>query len=85
MKSVEIYSSRLCGYCLAAKQLLAAKGVSFEEIDLSRVPARRTEMMQRSGGRKTVPQVFVDGTHVGGFDDLVGLDADGRLDALLGG
>ncbi len=85
MKSVEIYTSPLCGFCHAAKRLLVTKGVSFEEIDLSREPARRAEMVQRSGGRKTVPQTFVGGMHVGGYDDLYGINANGRLDTLLAG
>jgi len=85
MKPVEIYTSPLCGFCHAAKRLLVAKGISFEEIDLSKEPARRADMAHRSSGRKTVPQIFIDGTHVGGCDDLYELDANGGLDTLLGG
>ncbi len=84
MNSVEIYTSPLCGFCHAAKRLLAAKGVSFEEIDVSRDPARRADMSRRAGGRKTVPQIFIEGIHVGGCDDLYEVDTDGRLDSLLG-
>lgn len=82
MKHVEIYTSPLCGYCHAAKRLLSEKGVSFEEIDVSRDPARRQEMMTRAG-RHTVPQIFVGETHVGGFDDLSALERSGKLDPLL--
>lgn len=84
MPSVEIYTSPLCGYCHAAKRLLRDKGVAFSEIDLSRQPGRRAEMLARSAGRHTVPQIFVGATHVGGCDDLYALDRDGKLDTLLG-
>ncbi|MFN4157030.1 MAG: glutaredoxin 3 [Gemmobacter sp.] len=83
MKSVEIYTTPLCGYCHAAKRLLTRKGAAFTEIDLSREPARRAEMMQRANGGRTVPQIFIGGRHVGGADDLHALDHAGRLDALL--
>lgn len=85
MKPVEIYTTPLCGYCHAAKRLLKAKGAAFTEIDLSTQPARRAEMMQRSNGGRTVPQIFIGGQHVGGCDDLHALDHAGRLDALLAG
>ena len=81
---VEIYTTPFCGFCVAAKRLLAKKGVSFTEIDLSRSPDRRPEMMKRAGGRHTVPQIFVGDTHVGGCDELHALDRAGRLDPLLG-
>lgn len=83
MKPVTIYTSPTCGYCFAAKRLLSAKGVSFEEIDVSRDPARRAEMVERAGGRRTVPQIFIGGEGVGGFDDIAALDRAGRLDPLL--
>lgn len=83
MKPVEIYTSPFCGFCHAAKRLLARKGVSFSEVDLSKQPERRAEMMQRSGGGRTVPQIFVGDTHVGGCDDLFELEHDGKLDDLL--
>ena len=83
MSSVEIYTSPLCGFCHAAKRLLTQKGVSFVEIDVGRAPEKRQEMMSRAHGRHTVPQIFVDGTHVGGCDDLYALERAGRLDALL--
>ena len=83
MPQIEIYSSPLCGYCHATKRLLTSKGVSFEEIDVLRDPARRSEMMKRAHGRHTVPQIFIDGVHVGGYDDLSALDRAGKLDPLL--
>lgn len=85
MQSVEIYTSPLCGYCHAAKRLLASKGVSFTEIDVWAEPARKPEMVARAGGRQTVPQIFVGDVHVGGCDDLYALDSAGRLDPLLAG
>ena len=83
MQPVEIYTTPFCGFCHAAKRLLAEKGVSFAEIDLSSDPARRSEMVERSGGRRTVPQIFIGLTHVGGFDDVYALDRAGKLDPLL--
>ena len=83
MATVEIYTTPLCGYCHAAKRLLTAKGAGYAEHDVSADPARRQEMVQRANGRRTVPQVFIDGTHVGGFDDLSALDRAGKLDPLL--
>jgi len=84
MKSVEIYTSPLCGYCHAAKRLLTKKGVAFTEHDISRDASLRAVMMQRSNGGRTVPQIFVGETHVGGSDDLHALEHAGKLDALLG-
>ena len=83
MKSVEIYTSPTCGYCHAAKRLLSQKGVTFTEIDVLRHPDRRPEMTKRANGGRTVPQIFIDGQHVGGCDDIYALDAAGRLDPLL--
>ena len=83
MKAVEIYTSPLCGYCHAAKRLLSQKGVSFSEIDVSRDPNHRAQMMSRANGRHTVPQIFVGETHVGGYDDLAALERSGKLDPLL--
>ena len=83
MKPVEIYTSPLCGYCHAAKRLLSQKGVSFAEIDVLAEPDRRAEMTRRSGGGRTVPQIFIGETHVGGCDDLFALDRAGKLDPLL--
>ncbi len=85
MQTVEIYTSPLCGYCHAAKRLLSAKGVSFTEIDVSRDPTQRSAMVARAQGARTVPQIFIGETHVGGCDELHGLDRRGQLDALLKG
>ncbi len=83
MKSVTIYTTQFCGYCLAAKRLLEAKSVAFDEIDVGGAPERRAEMMDRAGGRRTVPQIFIGETHVGGCDELYALEREGRLDGLL--
>ena len=84
MAKVEIYTTPTCPYCKAAKALLTRKGVSYQETDVSRDPQIRVAMTQRAGGRRTVPQIFIGGTHVGGYDDLVAADRAGRLDALTG-
>jgi glutaredoxin 3 len=84
MAEVVIYSSPFCGYCARAKQLLGRKGVSYTDIDVVGDPSRRPEMVERAGGRTTVPQIFIDGRHIGGCDDLHALDRDGGLDPLLG-
>lgn len=83
MKPVEIYTSPTCGFCHAAKRLLTQKGVSFAEIDIMRQPQKRAEMMKRANGGRTVPQIFIGGTHVGGCDDLYALDRAGKLDPML--
>ena len=83
MATVEIYTTPMCPYCVRAKRLLSSKGVEFIEIDLWQFPARRAEMIARAQGRRTVPQVFVDGQALGGSDDLQALEAAGRLDPLL--
>ena len=83
MKPVEIYTSPLCGFCHAAKRLLSQKGVSFAEIDVFSDPARKPEMIQRANGGRTVPQIFIGDTHVGGCDDLYALERAGKLDPLL--
>lgn len=83
MQPVEIYTTPFCGYCHAAKRLLTEKGVSFAEVDLSRDPSRRSEMMSRANGRHTVPQIFIGKIHVGGFDELNALERSGKLDPLL--
>jgi glutaredoxin 3 len=83
MKPVEIYTSPLCGYCHAAKRLLTQKGVVLTEFDVSRDNKLREVMIQRSNGGRTVPQIFVGETHVGGCDDLYALDEAGKLDPLL--
>lgn len=83
MKPVEIYTSPLCGFCHAAKRLLSSKDVSFVEVDIWAQPDRKPEMIQRANGGRTVPQIFIDGTHVGGCDELHALERDGKLDAML--
>lgn len=83
MKAVEIYTTPICGFCHAAKRLLTKKGVTYTEIDVSGDNALRAKMMDRAGGRRTVPQIFIGGVHVGGCDDLHALDADGKLDPML--
>ena len=83
MKNVEIYTSPTCGYCHRAKMLLNQKGVSFTEIDVVANPDRRPEMTERANGGRTVPQIFIEGQHVGGCDDLYALDRAGKLDPLL--
>jgi glutaredoxin 3 len=79
---VIVYSTPFCGYCSAAKRLLKEKGAEFTEIDVMFDSARRGEMMERSG-RRTVPQIFIDGRHIGGYDDLSALEENGELDRLL--
>lgn len=83
MQQVEIYSSPLCGFCHAAKRLLKQKGISFSEIDVLTDPARKSEMIQRANGGRTVPQIFIGGIHVGGCDELYALDRAGKLDPML--
>lgn len=84
MAKVQIYSTMLCPFCYRAKKLLESKGVAFDEVDVMFQPGRRAEMRERSGGRNSVPQIFIDDTHVGGCDELYALDAAGKLDPLLG-
>ncbi len=81
---IEIYTTRYCPYCHAARRLLSRKGVDFTEIDVSGDAKRRSEMVARANGRMTVPQIFIGSTHVGGYDDLAALDRAGKLDPLLG-
>ncbi len=83
MKPVALYTTPFCGYCLAAKRLLGGKGIAFEEIDLAREPTRRAEMVQRALGRRTVPQIFIGESHVGGFDEIYALERAGKLDLML--
>ncbi|MFC4295478.1 glutaredoxin 3 [Novosphingobium tardum] len=81
---VEMYSKFGCPYCYRAKHLLAGKGVTVEEYDITMGGPKRAEMLQRAPGSSTVPQIFIDGMHVGGSDDLAALDRAGKLDMLLG-
>ncbi len=82
MNKVLMYTTRVCPYCVSAKQFLARKGVEVEEVRIDEDPARRAEMFERVK-RTSVPQIFVGDTHVGGFDDMVALDRKGELDPLL--
>ena len=83
MPSIEIYTSPFCGFCHAAKRLLDSKGAGYVEFDVMSDPSLRPEMMQRAKGRHTVPQIFIDGAHIGGFDDIAALERAGKLDPLL--
>ncbi len=83
MPKVEIYTRAFCGYCFRAKRLLDSKGIDYEEREIGFGGPDREEMIQRAKGRTTVPQIFIDGRHVGGCDDLYALDGRGELDKLL--
>lgn len=83
MPHVEIYTKMMCPYCVRAKRLLSDKGVHFEEYDITLGGPKRVEMLERAKGGFTVPQIFIDGRHVGGSDDLALLDRQGKLDPLL--
>ena len=83
MSIVEIYTSPYCGYCHAAKRLLNKKSATFQEIDISGNPGRRSEMLVRSNGRHTVPQVFINDKHIGGCDELHAMEHSGQLSAML--
>lgn len=83
MAQIEIYTSMLCGFCHRAKHLLKQKGAAFEEIDVTAEPRKRAEMIDRAGGRTSVPQIFIDGRHIGGCDELHALESQGKLDPLL--
>jgi glutaredoxin 3 len=84
MAQVEMYTTGWCPYCAMAKALLGRKGVAFDEINLDAEPDRRAEMVQRAHGGRTVPQIFIDGEHIGGCDDMMALDRKGLLDPKLG-
>lgn len=83
MAKVEIYTTPTCPFCLRAKALLKSKAIGYDETDVSRDPTLRIAMTERAGGRRSVPQIFIDGQHIGGSDDLHALDARGGLDPLL--
>ncbi|MGL4313958.1 MAG: glutaredoxin 3 [Sphingomonas sp.] len=83
MAKVEIYTKAFCPYCARAMRLLSSKGVAPEEYDITLGGPKRAEMLDRAGGATTVPQIFIDGVHVGGSDELAGLEAEGKLDTLL--
>lgn len=84
MAKIEIYTKAFCPYCSRAKRLLDEKGVAFDEFDITMGGPKRQEMIQRAGGRSTVPQIFIDDRHIGGSDDLAALEREGQLDPLLG-
>ena len=79
-----MYATDWCPYCARARALLKQKGVAFTEIDIDEEPGRRCEMVTRAGGRTSVPQIFIDGEHIGGSDDMAALDRAGKLDTKLG-
>jgi glutaredoxin 3 len=83
MSTVTIYTKDWCPYCTAAKKLLGDKGAAFTEIDIGAKPEMRGEMIEKAGGRTSVPQIFIDGRHIGGCDDIYALDARDELEALL--
>lgn len=83
MARIILYTTDFCGYCRAAKQLLLRKGLDFVEVDVGSDHQLRIEMVQRAGGRRTVPQIFIDDAPIGGYQELAQLDCDGRLDVLL--
>jgi glutaredoxin 3 len=84
MADIEIYTTKVCPYCVRAKRLFDKKGAAYREIDVSDDAALRESMMARAGGRRSVPQIFINGEHIGGCDDLYALDSAGGLDAKLG-
>ncbi|MEO6968426.1 MAG: glutaredoxin 3 [Rhodanobacteraceae bacterium] len=83
MSDIEIYSTAICPYCVAAKNLLKAKSLQWRELRIDRDPAARAAMLERSGGRRSVPQIFVNGVHIGGFDELAAAEHSGKLSQLL--
>lgn len=83
MAKVELYTKDTCGYCMMAKRVLSRKGIAFEEYPVAADAQKFDEMVRRSDGGRTVPQIFIDGVHIGGFDDMNALDRAGNLDPLL--
>lgn len=83
MATVEIYTKPTCGYCHMAKKLLTSKKINFSEVNITAQPNKRAEMVQRAKGGTTVPQIFIDGKHIGGCDDLFALEQAGKLDPML--
>ena len=80
---IDIYTSPLCGYCTIAKKLLIKKGIDFNDFDVLNDPSLKLNMVERSNGSKTVPQIFINKQHIGGWEQLVGLDQNGTLDKIL--
>lgn len=83
MKPVKIYTTTYCGYCVRAKDMLTRKGVKYEELDVTRDDELRSRLVEMSGGQRTVPQIWIGDTHVGGYSDLARLESEGRLDPML--
>jgi glutaredoxin 3 len=83
MAEVILYGTQYCPYCTAARALLADKGIEFTDVDVTGKTEERRKLVQLSGGRTTVPQIFIDGRAIGGYDELAALDREGELDALL--
>lgn len=83
MKPVKIYTTTYCGYCVRAKDLLTRKGVRYEELDITGDDEMRSRLVEMSGGQRTVPQIWIGDTHVGGYSDLARLESEGRLDPML--
>lgn len=83
MAKVEIYTTKICPYCVRAKQLLQHKGVEYTEIRVDLEPGKMSEMLQRADGRRSVPQIFINDVGIGGFDDMYALELDGKLDEML--
>jgi len=83
MKPVRIYTTTYCGFCVRAKELLKTKGIPFDEIDVTGDDAAREKLVEMAGGLRTVPQIFIGDTHVGGYTDLAKLDREGKLDPML--
>jgi glutaredoxin 3 len=83
VKPVKIYTTTYCGYCVRAKDLLTRKGVKYEELDVTGNDEMRSKLVEMSGGQRTVPQIFIGDTHVGGYSDLARLESEGRLDPML--
>ncbi len=84
MINIDVYTSRSCPYCIRAKSLLKSKGVHFNELEVDGNPELIAEAVKRSDGMRTVPQIFIENLHVGGYDNLADLDQNGKLDSLLG-
>lgn len=84
MAKIEIYTTQICPFCHAAKDLLSQKGVSYHETDVMKEPGERAIMVKRANGVTSVPQIFIDGTHIGGCDELYALEQKGALDAIIG-
>ncbi len=85
MTRIRLYTTQFCGYCRAAKRLLIGKGLDFEEIDVVFDADKRAEMIERAHGLRTVPQIFIHGRHVGGYEELAALEREGKLEAWLAG